>query len=350
MTIEGLDDFGRDYPLDYVLIRNEARTIYDVLRRINAGQYIMDPDFQRALIWDERKQSKLIESVIKRIPLPAFYFAENRDGKMIVVDGLQRLWTFRRFVGEGSRLQLENDPELNGKRFSDLSARLQNQFEDFNLVVHVIDWRAPDHVKLDIFGRVNSGVPLTRQQMRNALYNGKGTRFLRREAETDLFKKVTGGSVPSDNMNDRELVNRFCAFQLLGVKRYRGDMDEFLKDAIVHMNKIDERDLNELGTLFRNGLDNNFRVFRRKAFRIPARRFNPNPISVSLWDVMVAGLSKWDSKWVNSHRSEIYEGFHRLIENNRFRGSITIRATNEPRAVGIRFDMSREMFERVLRV
>ena len=57
-----------DYPIDALLIRNETRTVHDVLRRIDNGAFVMDPDFQRDFIWDEEKQSKLIESVVMRIP------------------------------------------------------------------------------------------------------------------------------------------------------------------------------------------------------------------------------------------------------------------------------------------
>ena len=82
---EGLDhgdtSWG-DYPLDELLIRNETRTIYDVVRRVKKGQYVMDPDFQRDFIWPEDKQSKLIESVVMRIPLPVFYLAEDDAGKI----------------------------------------------------------------------------------------------------------------------------------------------------------------------------------------------------------------------------------------------------------------------------
>jgi hypothetical protein len=97
--IEGLgrdEDSGwGDYPIDTVLIRNENRTVHDVLRRIEKGSFVMDPDFQRDFIWPEDKQSKLIESVLMRIPLPVFYLAEDEQGRMIVVDGLQRLSTFK---------------------------------------------------------------------------------------------------------------------------------------------------------------------------------------------------------------------------------------------------------------
>ena len=77
----------------------------------------MDPDFQRDFIWPEDKQCKLIESVMMRIPLPVFYLAENVKGQMIVVDGLQRLSTFQRFVNNQLKLKLPHQPELNNKYF-----------------------------------------------------------------------------------------------------------------------------------------------------------------------------------------------------------------------------------------
>ncbi len=119
-VIEGLDKQNGtwgNYPLDDFLIRSENRTVHDVLRRIEQSHYIMNPDFQRDFIWDEGKQSKLIESVIMRIPLPVFYLAEDKLGKMIVVDGLQRLSTFYRFFKDELRLKLPDREDINGKNF-----------------------------------------------------------------------------------------------------------------------------------------------------------------------------------------------------------------------------------------
>ncbi len=109
--IEGLDDERQPalWPSDSInslLIRNENRTVHDVLRRIKGDRYVMNPDFQRDFIWSDEKQSKLIESVIMRIPLPVLYLAEDEEGRMIVVDGLQRLSTFKRFFDNDLKLRL----------------------------------------------------------------------------------------------------------------------------------------------------------------------------------------------------------------------------------------------------
>lgn len=78
---EDEDESLGDYPIDTLLIRNETPTVHDVLRRIEQGHFVMNPDFQRDFIWLDDKQSKLIESVLMRIPLPVFYLGEDDKGE-----------------------------------------------------------------------------------------------------------------------------------------------------------------------------------------------------------------------------------------------------------------------------
>ena len=99
----------------------------------------------------------------------------------------------------------------------------------------MIDAKVPEQARLDIFERVNGGVPLSRQQMRNCLFMGDATRFLKDEARTDIFRSATGRGLSAKKMRDREFVNRFCAFQILNIEKYR-DMDEFLADSLRAMN------------------------------------------------------------------------------------------------------------------
>lgn len=347
--IEGLGDeqlgsWG-DYPIDTLLIRNEGRTVYEVLRRIEYGHFVMDPDFQRGFIWDEAKQSKLIESVLMRIPLPVFYLAEDRQGRMVVVDGLQRLSTFQRFVNNKLRLRLPDHKELNGKRFRDLPPKLQNRVEDCNLILYVIDAKAPDRTRLDIFDRVNSGVELSRQQMRNCLYVGEATRFLRRESETDLFKQATGASLRWQTMRDREFVNRFCAFQILDLEQYR-DMDDFLADCLTEMNKHPDA-LSALSDQFETTLGNNLHIFGKHAFRrhMPGQEHR-SVINASIWDVMSTGLSRYPRQLVEEHSEEVRVGFYRLMQDEDFINAITY-GTSDAKRVLRRFTMSSVMLENV---
>ncbi|MDR9865162.1 DUF262 domain-containing protein [Pseudomonas baetica] len=350
--VEGLDkdediSFG-DYPIDTVLIRNENRTVHDVIRRIEKGNFVMDPDFQRDFIWPEEKQCKLIESVMMRIPLPVFYLAENTKGQMIVVDGLQRLSTFQRFVNDELKLKLPHQSELHGKHFRDLSPKLQNRVEDCNLVLYIIDAKVPTQALLDIFERVNGGVPLTRQQMRNCLYSGKSTQFLKTEAANELFVRSTGGSLNTKTMRDRELINRFCAFELLDLARYKGDMDDFLAKALEQMNRLPNSDLELLSARFRSSMRNNYKIFGKHAFR---KHYSPHDsrsvINASLWDVMSIGLNRYPESIVEAKIEDLRSGFYNLMKNGIFRESISL-GTNQVNRVHTRFQLAKTMLEEVL--
>ena len=349
--IEGLGDkddasWG-DYPIDTLLIRNENRTVYEVLRRIGQGNYIMDPEFQRDFIWPEDKQSKLIESVMMRIPLPVFYFAEDDQGRMIVVDGLQRLSTFRRFANNKLRLKLPDRAELNGKRFDDLPPKLQNRIEDCSLIFYIIDSKVPERARLDIFERVNSGVALTRQQMRNSLYMGEATRFLKTEARTDIFLHATGRSLKKDTMRDREFVNRFCAFQLLDLDEYKGNMDDFLAQVLTKMNALEPKALEQLSKKFRRCLANNYEVFGRHAFRKHGKgQEKRGVLNASLWDVMSTGLSRYPEHLVEARAEMLRKEFYQLMADEDFMDSITY-GTNGVRKVTSRFRIADGLFQEV---
>ena len=334
-----------DYPIDALLIRQENRTVHDVLRRIDRGVFVMNPDFQRDFIWNDDQQSKLIESVIMRIPLPVLYLAEDERGQMIVVDGLQRLSTFKRFVDDDLKLRLPDRDGLNGKRFGDLPPKLQNRVEDCNLILYVIDQRVPEQARLDIFDRVNSGVPLTRQQMRNSLYTGEATTFLKEESTTDIFLQATGRSLKTSTMRDREFVNRFCAFQTLDLGEYR-DMDEFLARALKGMNAA-PTSLPELSARFRTSLENNFRLFDKHAFRKHfSDRDRRGVLNASLWDVMSTGLSRYETRLVEERSDDLRSGFFRLMDDDDFVNAITY-GPNDPKKVRRRFSAAGRMLEEV---
>lgn len=339
-----------NYPIDELLIRNERRTIHDFHRRCEQGFYVMDPDFQRGFVWKKDKQSKLIESVMMRIPLPVFYAAQDERGRMVVVDGLQRLTTFRRFITDELKLRLPDRDDLNGKKFSELPPKLRNRFEDCNLTYYILDSKAPERVRLDIFERVNGGEALTRQQMRNCLHKGKATEFLKKEAETPNFSKATGSSLSRKTMRDREFVNRFCAFQLLDLDldKYRGDMDEFLAKCLEQMNEKEEDELGKLSAEFRRGLDNNYMLFGRHSFRKHTREQERRGVlNASLWDVMSTGLSHYSKGQVKAHAERLRKAIYQLLADEKFNDAITY-GTGDTKKVKMRFQQSDRIFREIL--
>ena len=82
-----------------IRIDSKSGNLNTLLDRLYNDEIDLAPDFQRqAGIWSERDKSRLMESLMLRIPIPAFYFDGTNDEKWLVVDGLQRLTVIRRFV------------------------------------------------------------------------------------------------------------------------------------------------------------------------------------------------------------------------------------------------------------
>lgn len=336
-----------DYPLDELSIRDEPRTAVDVVRRIEKGRFVLDPEFQREFVWDEKKQSRLIESVLMRIPLPVFYVAENDEGRLIMVDGRQRVTTLKRFIDGELKLDLEDRKDLHRKQFAQLEARLQNRVEDCQLRFYIIDHKVPERARLDIFERVNGGEVLTRQQMRNAIYNGTATQFLKEEAGTNLFREATGDSLDAKKMQDREFVNRFCSFSLLSLDTYKGDMDDWLARGLKELERLSEAERQTLRAKLQLGLRNNFTVFAKHAFRKHREAAHRRSIiNASIFDVMMSELSKRDEASVAARADALRSAFIRRMDDVEFERAVTY-GPNAAKEVRKRFEIATAMMKEV---
>lgn len=347
--VEGIDseenvDIG-GYPIDNLMIRTDRRTVFEVCRRIEQNVYVLDPEFQREFIWDPIKQSRLIESAMMRIPLPVFYLAETTDGKIVVVDGLQRLSTFRRFLSDDLRLKgLEYASDMNGMCFSELPMIIKNRVEDTNLTLYLIDSRAPDQAKLDIFERVNSGEPLTKQQMRNCLYLGEATRWLARMAKCEEFLSATAGGLNHKSMRDRECINRFLAFMEFGLSPYTGNMDVFLRDVLIRLRTVDQSYLENLTERFLASMRFNAAIFGQNAFRKVKDGEKPrrSVINVALFDVFSVLLAQPYGEKLAARPEAVRSGLSELLEDPEFVDAITL-STNSSKKVALRFDRVKKM-------
>jgi hypothetical protein len=305
------------------------------------------------------KQSRLIESCLMRIPLPVFYVAEAKDGKIIVVDGLQRLTTFHRYLnnkfaltglGNGRDASPQENPLLQ-KKYKDLPLNLQERLEDTQLTLYILDAKAPERAKLDIFERVNGGVPLTRQQMRNCLFNGSATRWLKEAADSELFYKVTGGSLDKKSMRDREAINRFCAFRILGIAQYKGDMDDFLARALERMNSLNSEEYDKLNKAFDRAMRANSLLFGKHAFRkslaLDDVYSGRTVINIALFDVCAYRFAKYRYDTIRENADIIRATVKDLLNNNQFVHSITY-STNSTEQVKTRFMMMKDAIKGVI--
>ena len=119
------------------------------------GRIETSPDYQRDSVYSVEKSSRLVESALMRIPLPTIYLCEETNGKLSIIDGLQRIKAFLSFIrNEYSLKDLTIFQELNGKYYKDLDSKLQDVIDETSIRTIVINEDSAD-AKHEIFERLN---------------------------------------------------------------------------------------------------------------------------------------------------------------------------------------------------
>lgn len=333
-----------------------------LLSRLKSNRLDLEPDFQRKSgIWNAQRMSRLIESLLLKIPLPTMYAAESQEGddRWIIVDGVQRISTIASFVNPSlvpklkfSKLVgLEYLDEYEEFSYEDLSPRLQTRIQETEFILNLIRRGTPEPVMFNIFARINTGgAPLTRQELRHALTPGEGRVLLRELAESPAFKRATGGRVRSDRMEDREMILRFIAFYLAGVDSYtlRTDFDGFLTAALKELSGIGPRRRATVAKVFTRALGTAEAIFGNHAFRksLPGddRRA---PVNKALFEAVLVSLARLtvaQQRAVSSRAKVVVDRFRELLSDADFVAAISS-GTGDYRKVQLRHDRVREAFK-----
>lgn len=336
-------------------IVTKQQSVDSLAKRIEHGEIDMAPEFQRrADLWSAEKMSRLIESLLIRVPLPSFYFDGSDDNRWLVVDGLQRLSTFKRFLvaKDLELIGLEYLTDYNGCRFERLPRDLQRRIEETQVTLHIIQAGTPTEVKFNIFSRINTGgLSLTPQEIRHALYQGPATRLLAELAESEEFKQATDGSVSPRRMADREMVLRFLAFTLTPYAEYKHDnLDDFLNEHMRRLNQLPVARRDGLAKRFRRAMISAHSLFNERAFRKPSdpgeRRFPISKPLFEVWSVALGRCSRQQLACLVSRSNELYAAFESRIADQDFYHSISV-STNNAIAVRSRFSVIEEIIEEV---
>lgn len=290
-------------PYNPLLIRVEPKqfTIENTVSKIEKEEIDLNPDFQRKFVWtDITRKSRLIESILLRIPLPMFYLAQDEDGIYHVLDGLQRLTVLESYFKNEFRLKnLEYLSDCEGKFFENkkvksdknLEGKYVRRIKDTMLHFNVVDSGTPEQAKYDIFRRINTGgKPLNRQEMRNAMASKDTRKLLHSLANLTIFKKATGYSVKDTRFADQELVLRFIGFYLIDndlpkAKHYSGNMASFLDDIIEILNKYYSHKVSfceKLTENFQKSMENAYQLFEDRAFKRKTTRILNKALFLSL--------------------------------------------------------------------
>lgn len=334
-----------NYPDKVDFSRNNF-SIFEIKRIIDNEEIILDPDFQRkSNIWKLPQKSKLIESILMSIPIPLFYFAENKHGGLSVVDGLQRLFAIKDFMDNKYEIKDVNYlQKINGLKFSQLERNDQQRIERYQLQVNVMSSSTPEYIKLNIFQRINSGsTPLNKQEMRHALYQGKSTKLLQELSECYEFQNAVATKLNTVRMKDRYIILRALAFYLWknneNIKNINtriqtdlsNDFEDFLGRYMRIMNSMTDEYINELENIFKKSMVLLHTIYKKQTFRRSEEKPVFNVVLFeSLFFVTAALLDKinidndtWkkeldniiNQEWFQVRLGESFKGANQMIKH-----------------------------------
>lgn len=323
-----------------------------LITRLKHNEIDLMPDFQRSGdLWSKQIQSRLIESILIRLPIPAFYFDATIDDIWQIVDGLQRLSAIDSFVVKQSlRLtNLEFLVEYEGFSYDELPRALQRRIEEFQISVYLIKPGTPVLMKYSLFNRINTGgLKLNPQEIRHAMsqsiHKGAASKFLKSLIETKEFKKVVINK--NYRMAHEELVLRHISFIMFGIKLYKSSMPKFLNRGMIDLGYLTDKELDKLKKDFLASLEVAYEIFGvdsfKKSLAMPNHKKVVNKPLFETVSVCLAMISSEDRLILLDRKTDVIEAFVSLLENKEFDISIS-KSTANTEKVQTRFNMVSDM-------
>lgn len=319
--------------LDEILRNNQRKIRYDLrsysIETISEKFWREDfyiPKYQRGFVWDKNRQSIFIESVLIGLPSTTLFCAENDDGRLEIIDGVQRIFTISEYVSGNLKLKgLETTVELNGTSFFDLSNGQKTKFLNRMLSVIILFHETPIEVRMEIFRRMClGGTSKSTHEMRSALFRGPFLDFIDEMANNKKFLEIVR---PTSNMVLRgevaELVIRFFAL-LERLDKFRNDYRSFIDRYA--LDKMKDANFNDLRGIFEATVEF-IHKYLRSSILSPTKRFSRkkfDAIFVGSGLAIQKGLNSppKDLKWASSKDFEeiIDESFS--FSKNQIKNSI----------------------------
>jgi hypothetical protein len=339
------------------------------LLTMKAGKELdLRPRYQRNFVFDRKKASRLIESILLDVPIPVIYFAEESDGRYSVIDGQQRLTSFLSFVEEKFPVgETYTDftltglgilPELNKKKFTDLDPPMQLKIKSTALHTIIIKNDSDEDVKFEIFERLNTGsMKLNEDEIRNSVYRGPYIDLLQKLSKNKRFDDMIRKPNFKNRMIYRGMVLRFLALSEKSYINYRPSMKQFCNKELRNNRYLTDETAKEYEKRFEKCVDLCFSTFGENAFR----RFKPgdstnNPhgnwtvsrINLALFDIQMCGFVNYDRNQIMGHTDDIRETMIDMMCNDEeFIQSIEIQTSNT-KVLALRFKKWMEALEKIV--
>lgn len=313
----------KDYPLSTI------KEMFD------EGDIIPQPDYQRDYIMDNKKASKLIESVLLQIPIPTVYLCEEKDGTFSIIDGQQRLTSFVKFLKNEIELKgLEEYSEYNGKKFIGLDKNIQRLIKSTTINCIVIQ-KESQELKYEIFSRLNQGsTSLKPQELRNCIYRGSFNNMLE---DIAVNNKNLAYLVGDDNKrkNYQEYILRY--FALKNFQEYSSSISRTLNLYMEKHQNDPEENIKQYKREYDSNIDIIRQILGQTAFygydRIKDKIMNK--FSGSVYDSIIVGFSMFNNHDLMRHSDNIRESINNMKMNDEEYQEYTYAATgSKARVIG----------------
>ena len=245
LYLEPIDSEDEDYesaPPEYQIATYPADYTLEGLYQKWQRNELIVPGFQRRFVWKQNQASRLIESFLVGLPVPAvFFYRERQSKKYMVIDGQQRLksvfYYFGGYFGPGDnhsrrRFRLtgiNKQSEFYNCAFDDLREEEQRELNDAVLRAFIVQQLNPedDTSMYHIFERLNTGgTSLSNQEVRDCIYHGEITSFLDDINKLSNWRKILGKPKQDARKRDVELALRFLAMR--DYTAYKNPMKDYL--------------------------------------------------------------------------------------------------------------------------
>jgi len=312
----------------------------------------LSTEFQRSKdLWSPTKMSRLIESLIVRLPIPSFYFAANErlpptpENPLQVVDGLQRLSALNRFAVQRdlTLTGLSFLKDIEGKQFYQLDKSSQRALLRAQVTVYIIRPGTPKKVTYILFERLNTGgLTLNPQEIRHALNQGIPSKYLQEIVEIPSFTSLI--TLSDGRMKNRELALRYLAFRMTPPEKYQRPLKRFLDDAMEKLASTtkEQRDGWKLD------LDRSLalvpKLLGEAAFSKQIHRRQFNKALFEVWSCCLAEISEAKRKSLLKNSDSLNHAYRRLLSSDTSRLSTAVSvSTSGEEAVKARFEEIRKL-------
>jgi hypothetical protein len=320
--------YGADYPVDSVVKRAQSKDIIVPTFSWEPSPGSDVVGFQREYVWPRPKADRFIESLLLGLPVPGIFLVKEASGRLLVLDGHQRLYTLRAFyegVINGIEYKLGDVQErFVGKRYKDLDVEDRRRLDDSIIHATVIRQDEPTEDQSSIyviFERLNTGgVNLQPQEIRVALYHGPLVGVLRELNEDQNWRKLFGNK--SKRLKDMEMILRFLAFYYYSHK-YRSPMKDFLNRYMAQNRNLAHQSESDIATIFKNTIAAISEGIGPRAFR-PVRAINAAVI-----DSVMTGVARRLSTGPIQSNNELQKCYDALLNNKKYRDAIETGTSQE---------------------